>query len=190
MSLLMKAAANALALCLGGELAAAFGDEAALLGRGEGEGGEDFLGKLAEGDVVGGAELALPFGGGEDVPVFDGNPMDAGHVGCGEDAFEFEEFGIAGGAGGVHHEGVVGDATALRAFVFEVDEGEHFSADGFVAGPEDEVGAPLHGFDHVGKGEEVSAETFGGHRGKVRGSRCGVQGEVRFGPMPMRAVLA
>ena len=63
--------------------------------------------------------------------------------------------------------------------VVEVDEGEHFAADGFVAGPKDEVCTPLHGLDDVGDGQQISAEAFGIHGGKVLGSRGEVQGGSR-----------
>jgi hypothetical protein len=55
----------------------------------------------------------------------------------------------------------------------EVDEGEHFAADGFVADPEDEVGAPLHGFGYVGEGEEIGAEALGVHAWTVTGAGTG-----------------
>ena len=84
--------------------------------------------------------------GAEDVPALGCYPEDAGHVGGGEDAFDFEKIVVAFGAG------AVGDDSL--AFAVEVDEGEHFAADGFVADPEDEVGAPLHGLDGVGQGED------------------------------------
>lgn len=60
------------------------------------------------------------------------------------------------------------------AGVVEVDEGEHFSADGFVAYPEDEIVAPLAGFDSVGEGEEEGSEAFGIHGSK--GTRYWVRG--------------
>jgi hypothetical protein len=53
------------------------------------------------------------------------------------------------------------------AGVVEVDEGKHLSADGFVAYPEDEVVAPLTGFDGVGESEEEGSEAFGVHGSQV-----------------------
>jgi Protein of unknown function (DUF3738) len=136
------------------------------VGGGQGQGGSDSCGEFRERDGVGGAELGLPLGVGEDLPVFGSDPVDAGHVGRGVEALEFEEFGVALGAGRV------GDDAG--AVCVEVDEGEHLSADGFVADPEDEVGAPLHGFDSVRKLEEEGAEALGVHG--CKGTRYWVRG--------------
>ena len=68
---------------------------------GHGENGAGSGWKLVEGEGVGGEELLLPFGGAEDIPALDRDPEDAGHVGGGNDAFNFEEFGVALGPGGV-----------------------------------------------------------------------------------------
>ena len=55
----------------------------------------------------------------------------------------------------------------------EVDEGEHLSADGFVADPEDEVRAPLHRLHDMGEGEEIGAEARGVHGAEYRAkNRC------------------
>ena len=89
----------------------------------------------------------------------DGDPFGAGEVGGGDDAFGFEELVEALGVGG---EAEVGAGEA-GAGVVEIDEGEHFSADGFVAYPEDKVVAPLAGFDGVGEGEEEGSKAFGVH---------------------------
>ena len=142
---------------------AAAGDGAGLFGSGEGEGGEEFFGEFGEGEGVGGVELVAPVCGGEDFPVKGSDPVGAGEVGCGDEAFELEQFGVAGGAGSVHHECVVDEAAALKAWIAEVDDGEHLAADGLVADPEDEVLSPLHGFSDVGEGEEIGAEAFGIH---------------------------
>ena len=144
-----------------------------MFGGGQGEGGEDFRRQLGEDEGVGGAKLALPAGGGEDVPAESGNPARTGEIRRGYEAVEFEEFGVAGGTGCVGDEWVqLGRGTHVgRVGVVEVDEGEHFAADGLVADPEDKVGAPLHGFDGVREGEEEGAETFGVHGGKVLDSR-------------------
>jgi hypothetical protein len=149
-----------------GEEFAAGGDEGLLFGGGEREGGEDFLRKFGEGDVVGCPEFALPLRGGEDIPTAGGDPVDAGHVWRGDEAFDFEELRVTGGAGSVGDDELW--VVGLRVFRFvKVDEGEHFSADGLVSGPEDEVSAPLHGFDHVREGEEIGSKAFGVHEGKV-----------------------
>ncbi len=101
----------------------------------------------------------------------DGDPFGAGEVGGGDDAFDFEELVEALGVGG---EAEVGAGEAGTGVV-EVDEGEHFAADGFVADPEDKVVAPLASFDGVGEGEEEGAEAFGVHARywyRVLGGRC------------------
>jgi hypothetical protein len=87
-------------LCFGGEEFFAFGDEASLLGGGQGEGGAGLWREFCEGEVVGGSELLLPVGWAEDAPALDGYPEDASDVGGGEDAFGFEELVEALGAGG------------------------------------------------------------------------------------------
>jgi hypothetical protein len=139
----------------GGEEFFAVGDEAFLPGGGHGEDGVGSWRELVEGEGVGGTEFLLPLGGAEDVPAFDGDPVDACHVGSGDDGLDFEEFGVTLGAGGVgDHRLAVG---------VEVDEGEHLAADGLVADPEDEVGSPLHGFDGVREGEEIGSDSFGVH---------------------------
>ncbi len=101
------------------------------------------------------AEVLFPLRLAEDVPALGGDPVDAGEVGGGEEAFGFEELVEALGAGG---EGDDGAAVAI-----EVEEGEHFAADGLIAGPEDEVVAPLGGFDDVREMEEEGAGSFGVH---------------------------
>jgi hypothetical protein len=141
----------------GGEKFFSLGYEAVLLGGWQGESGARFGREFVEGKGVGCVEFALPLGEAEDVPALDGDPVDACHVGGGDDAFDFEKLGVALGAGGV------GDhrATFISLIAVEVDEGEHFAADGLVSDPEDEVGAPLHGLDCVGKGEDIGADAFG-----------------------------
>ena len=158
----------------GSEEFATGGDEGLLFGCGQGEGGEDFLRQLGEGEGVGGAEFALPASRGEDVPAEGGDPVRAGEIRCGNEAVELEEFGEAGGAGGVGEQRVGLAASGgfrVRGLV-EVEEGEHFAADGLVADPKDEVGAPLHGFGDVGEGKEKGAEALGVHWGQ--GTRFGV----------------
>jgi hypothetical protein len=141
--------------------------------------GEDFLWQFSKGKVVGGAEFAVPLGGGEGVPVEGGDPLGSGEVGGRHEAFELEEVGVAGGAGGVGEDGVgfgrgwhrpihamvlhEWGTRRLLAWLVEIDKGEHLAADGFVAGPEDEVVAPLHGFGDVREGEEIGAEAVGIH---------------------------
>ena len=148
----------------GGEELSALGDEAFLLGWGEVEDGAGAGWKFVEGEGVGGEELLLPLGGAEDVPALGCYPEDAGHVRGGDDAFDFEQVGVAFGAGGV------GDDRFSVSL--QIDQGEHFSADGFVADPEDEVGSPLHGLDGVGKGEDVGADAFGVDGVPPLSSRC------------------
>jgi hypothetical protein len=143
-------------LCFGGEEFFAFGDEASLLGGGQGEGGAGLWREFCEGEVVGGSELLLPVGWAEDAPALDGYPEDASDVGGGEDAFGFEELVEALGAGGV------GDDAGRRAVLLEPDPGEHLAADGFVADPEDES-AELLSFDGVGEGEKEGADAFDVH---------------------------
>jgi hypothetical protein len=156
----------------GGEELSAFGDEALALGGGQDEGGEGAGWELGEGELVGGAELGLPLGWAEDGPVAGGDPVDAGHVGCGVEAVEFDELGETLGAGGVG-EDAVGEAGAG----IEVDQGEHLAADGFVADPVDEVVAPLAGLDDVRELEEKGAEAFGVHGNEYRrGGGAGVNG--------------
>jgi hypothetical protein len=109
---------------------------------------------------MGSAEFVFPLGEAKDVPAFDGNPVDAGHVGGGDDAFDFEEFGVALGAGGVGDQRAI-FVSFVAVVAVEVDESEHLSADGLVADPEDEVGAPLHSLDRMGEGQDVGADAFG-----------------------------
>ena len=145
-----------------GEKFFAVGDEAFLPGGGQGEDGSGSGRELVEGEGVGGAELLLPFGGAEDVPAFGGDPVDAGHIGSGDDAFDFEEFGVALGAGGVGDDRACFVSLA-RGIAVEVDEGEHLASDGLVADPEDEVGSPLHGLDGVREAEEIGSDALGVH---------------------------
>jgi hypothetical protein len=152
----------------GGEKFFAVGEEAFLPGGGHGEDGAGSGRELVEGEGVGGGELLLPFRGAEDGPAFGGDPVDAGHVGGGDDAFDFEEFGVALGARGV------GDDRACfvsltRVIAVEVDEGEHLASKGFVPDPEDEIGSPLHGFDGVREGQKIGSKAFGVHAGPFRG---------------------
>ena len=161
---------------------AALGDERALLGGGEGEGGAGAGWEFGEDVGVGGAEFRLPLGVAEDLPVLGGDPVGAGEVGCWVEAFEFEEVGEAGRAGGVGDDGA---ALADGVFV-EAEDGEHFAADGFVADPEDEAGTPLEGFGDVREGEEEGAEAVGVHGGSIR---CGLRGRgYRFPPIAQCAM--
>jgi hypothetical protein len=151
-------------LCGGfcGEDFSAIGDEASLLGGGEGEEVAGLLGHLGEGEGVGGGELLFPLGVAEDAPVFDGDPVDAGEVWSGADAFGLEEFGVALRAGGVGDE--AGGLISFGAIVSaQVDYGEHLAADGLVSCPEDEAATPLDGLDDVGEGEEKGSNAFDVH---------------------------
>ena len=120
-------------------------------------------GELTEDDGVGFAEQVFELAGGQGVPVFEGDPVGAGEVGGGDDAFGLEELVEVLGVDGEHEVG----AGEAGAWVVEVDEGEHLAADGFVTHPEDEVVAPLAGLDGIGEGEEVGPEAFGVHVGSI-----------------------
>ena len=76
----------------GGQVLAAFGDEAVLFFGGKSKGAAGFWGEFVEGELVGMGEVLLPFGVTEDVPAFGGDPVDARHVGGGGEAFELKEF--------------------------------------------------------------------------------------------------
>ncbi len=115
-------------------------------------------GSLAKGDLVGMVKVRFPFGGAEDVPALGRHPVDAGHVGGGDDAIDLEQIGVEFGTGGERDDG----ATVA----VEVYEGEHLSADGLVSDPKEQIGTPLHGFDNVGEGQDESAEAFGVHAGE------------------------
>lgn len=172
----------------GGEFLALSDDEAAQFGGGQGEVSAGAGREFGEGEGVGGVKFALPFRGREYIPAFGCDPMEASHVGCWDEAVEFEEFGVSGGASGVGQEwlqvagwrSLFGGAMGWAGFV-EVDDGEHLASHGLVADPEDEGGAPLHSLDHVGEGEEKGAEAFGIHgcegtRYQVRVVRYEVRG--------------
>lgn len=128
-----------------------------MLGGGEGQVLAGALGEFVFDEGAGVLEEGFELGRGEGVPLLDGDPVGAGEIGRGDDAFCFEEFGEAVGGGGEGEDGA--------GVVVEVGEGEHFAAEGLVADPEDEVVAPLHGFFDVGEGEEIAAEEFGIHDG-------------------------
>jgi len=156
----------------GGEKFSAVGDEAFLLGGGHGEDCAGSGREFVEGEDVGGLEFPLPFGGAEDVPAFDGDPVDAGHVGGGDNPFDFEEFGVTLWTGGV------GDdrpwfVSLVAVVTVQVDKGEHLAADGLVADPEDEVGSPLHGLDGMREGQDIGSNAFGVHAGRFPGTPSG-----------------
>lgn len=102
---------------------------------------------------MGGAELLLPLGSAEDVPSLYGYPEDASDVGGREDAVDLEEIVVALGASDV------GDDAGVVVGLFELDPGEHLSADGLVANPEDEA-AKLGCLHDVREGEEIGADAF------------------------------
>jgi hypothetical protein len=163
-----RGSASVLFCGFGGEEFSAVGDEALLLVRRHGEDGAGSGWEFVEGKGVGGGELPLPLEGAEDAPAFGGDPVDAGHVGGGNNALDFEKFRVTLGAGGVGDDrawfGALGTVVAVQ-----VDQGEHLAADGLVADPEDEVGAPLHGVHHMREGEEKSSNAFGVHDDFLRG---------------------
>ena len=146
---------------LGSQEALALGNEVLALARGHGEGSPGARWKLGEDEGVGSGEFGLPFGRTEDIPAGCGDPVGPCEVGRGRDAFDLEEFGVVLGAG------CVGDDSAPAVFV-KVDEGEHFAANGFVSGPEDEVGSPLHGLGYMRESEEEGADAFGVHSNEYR----------------------
>ena len=55
------------------------------------------------------------------------------------------------------------DGSVLWSGLVEVDQREYLASDGLVAGPEDEVRAPLHRLGDVGQGEEIHAKAFDIH---------------------------
>ena len=87
--------------------------------------------------------------------------MGSGEIGCGDDAFGFEQFVEAVGVGGEGEDRA--GAGGVGCGIVEVEEGEHLAADGLVGCPEDEIVAPLAGLDDVGEGQEVGANLFGVH---------------------------
>ena len=68
---------------LGGELLLAVVEDAALGGARHGKDGPGLGWELAEGQRMGPAEFVLPLLEGEDLPVFRGDPAQAGHIGGG-----------------------------------------------------------------------------------------------------------
>lgn len=106
-----------------------------------------------------GFELRLPFGGAEDAPPLDGDPVGPGEIGCGDDAFALEQLGVTFATGTVGEDGA--------AISVEIGEDEHLSAETFIANPEDEVGTPLHRLDDVRQGQQSSANLFGVHEVQV-----------------------
>jgi hypothetical protein len=146
----------------GSEKFSAVGDEALLLGGRHGEDGAGSGRELVEGEDVGGVEFLLPFGSAKDAPAFDGDPVDTSHVGSGDNAFDFQEFGVTLGAGSVGDDRL--RFVSLVAFVsIQIDKGEHLSADSLVTDPKDEVGTPLHGLDGMREGEDIGSNAFGVH---------------------------
>jgi hypothetical protein len=65
-----------------------------------------------------------------------------------KNAFGFQQLGVSFRAGG--------ERKYRFLVVVEVEYGEHFAADRFISHPEDQVCAPLHGFDDVGQAQQVS----------------------------------
>src|SRR5438874_13503736 len=62
----------------GGEKFFAVGNQAFLLGRRHGEYGASSGRKLVKGEGVSSKQFLFPFGGAEDSPAFNGDPVDAG----------------------------------------------------------------------------------------------------------------
>ena len=111
------------------------------------------------------AHLLFPFAVAEDVPEFNGDPMDLCEVRGGIDAVEFEEIGVAIETGGIGEQKRA--ARACNRSV-QVEQSEHLAVDGLVADPEDKIIAPLHRLDNVRKGEEKGAKPFSVHGEKYR----------------------
>lgn len=87
--------------------------------------------------------MLFEFALGEDLPVFEDDPVGACEVGRGTNAFDFEQVGELIGVGG--------EAADMRAAGFGLEHGEHFAADRLVEDPVDEV-IPLQSFFHARKG--------------------------------------
>ncbi len=84
---------------------------------------------------MGGAEEIFQLGSEEGIPALKSDPVGTGEIGRGDDTFDFKQLVVALGTGGEHEVG----ASEARAGIVKVDEGEHLAANGFIAGPEDEV---------------------------------------------------
>ena len=133
---------------------------------------------------MGGAKFLFPLGGAEDVPALYGYPEDPGDVGCGEDAVDLKEIVVALGACDV------GDNARAAFVLFKSHPGEHLSADGFVAYPEDEA-AELYRLHGVREGEEIGADAFGVQcRSFPRGYPLPLPADKAFGRMSLRQVDA
>ena len=74
--------------------------------------------------------------------MFERHPVGSGQIGGRKNAFGLEELGISFRSGG--------EGKYCLLTVVKVQHGEHFAADRFIPDPEDEVCAPLHGFDDMG----------------------------------------
>ena len=125
-------------------------------------------GKFGEDECMRRAEVLLPLGGSEGIPTEGGDPVRACEIGRGHEGFALHEFGEADRTGGERCDRPGLASGELRVgWLIEVDDGEHFSAERFVAAPEDEVVAPLHSLGDVGKGEDIGADAFGVHVRKI-----------------------
>ena len=144
-------------LGFGGEEFFSLCDETFLLGSGQSQDVFCAFGQLVVDHSSGGSQDFFQFGFAEDVPVFERDPMGAGQVGGGDDAFDLEQFMESFRRGGERQRSL--GKTGATGIV-KVDEGEHLAADGLFADPEDEVVAPLARFDCVGEAEKVSADAF------------------------------
>ena len=136
----------------GGEELFAFADELGAFLLREGEEGFGALGELVVDEGVGAAELVFNLAGAECVPTFHGDPMGLGQVGRGDDAFLFEQLVEALGAAMEPEDAGTG--------AVEIGHGEHFAADVAVAGPVDEVMAPVDGLRDVGEGHADGADAL------------------------------
>ena len=125
----------------GGKELPAVGDEAFLFGLWQGEDSLGPGGKFGEGESVRGFESLLPFVIAQNVPALSGNPVNAGEVRGGDDAFLLAEISEALRTGGKG-----GDVRLSR---LKAQHEEGLAADGFVAAPVEEA-SPLLDLDDVG----------------------------------------
>ena len=149
-----------------GEEFAALGEDALLFPVWEVEDSAGFSGEFGDRELVGVAEVLFPLRVAEGVPAAGGDPVDAGHVGGGDEAVLLQEFVEEIRPGSEGDEGA--------AVPIEVEEREHLAADGLVSDPEDKVVAPLLGFDDVREMEEEGAGSLGVHAGECSASRPGL----------------
>src|SRR5581483_8501714 len=116
--------------------------------------------QLCEDHCVRVADLGLPVGRPQSIPVGRRHPVRACEVRRGIEAFALEQVRRALAAS---REG--DDAVRIRR---QVDQGEHLSADSLVANPEDEIVPPLQRLGHVRQREEKGPGSLGIHAEEYR----------------------